>query len=67
MKSRKIKIYQSIHILEIYFHQEFLIDFDDNKIIPIEVSEPYNPKKNPFYGEKIYYLMLDDIFDYNYL
>ena len=66
MKSHKIKIYQSIHILEIYFHQEFCIDFDDNKIIPIEVSEPYNPKKNPLYGEKIYYLMLDDIFDYNY-
>ena len=66
MKSRKIKIYQSIHILEIYFHQEFCIDFEDKKIIPIEVSEPYNPKKNPFYGEKIYYLMLDDIFDYNY-
>lgn len=48
MKSHKIKIYQSINILEIYFHQEFCIDFDDNKIIPIEISEPYNPEKKSF-------------------
>ena len=52
MKSRKIKIYQSIHILEIYFHQEFCIDFEDKKIIPIEVSEPYKKKKKSFIWRK---------------
>lgn len=66
MKFSKIKIYQNIWILGCYFHQEFCIDIANYKIIPIEAHEPSNLRKNPFYEEEIYYMMLDDIYDYNY-
>lgn len=66
MKFSRIKIYQSIWILGCYFHQKFCIDISNHKIIPIEAHEPSNLRKNPFYGEEIYYMMLNDIYDYNY-
>ena len=66
MISNKIDIYQYIELLNTGFIQNFCIDLDNNKIVPIDSSEPFNRGKDPWEGEDIYYAMLDDIFDYNY-
>lgn len=65
MKYYKLTIYQTITLLNSYFRQKFCIDLNNNKIFPIESSDPYNYRRNPFYGEKVYFMMLEDIFDYN--
>lgn len=66
MKSGKIKIYQRISLLNSGFMQEFYIDLDNHKIVPIDSTNHFNRGKDPWEGEEIYYLMLDDLFDFDY-